>query len=73
MQGIVGEMDSNKALSAEQSFYNNATLPEGPLDGAAAAAVPVFQEGAYAAYSDFPPYTAAGGQVGRFCFLAPLH
>lgn len=63
MQGIIGEMDSNKALSAEQSFYNNATLPEGPLDGAAAAAVPVFQEGAYAAYGGFPPYTAAGGQV----------
>lgn len=63
LRGIIDEIDPNKPLSAEQTFYNDATVPEGYSDGACAAAVPVFQEGACAAYSDYPPYTAAGGQV----------
>ncbi|XP_075695083.1 interferon regulatory factor 3-like isoform X2 [Rhinoderma darwinii] len=60
-RGIMEEMNVNKALFAEQTVFNNVTLPPEDLGGAAAAA-PFLQEGACAVYSDIPPYAAAGVQ-----------
>ncbi|KAM3921080.1 interferon regulatory factor 3-like [Leptodactylus fuscus] len=41
---IMEQNEPNKAFFPEKTFHNNITLPEEHLDGATAAAVPVFQE-----------------------------